>query len=342
MASRRKHKVEEEADQIDTEQLDSALDVYTFRFLSDDTEKLIRRVWRDEGLRNEIEESLRLVVPWDTLDHHSMTEVIDNQKNRLPVYMGQPKWSMFKRNAQFRRNWIPTPPTLRAGVRGLAVYRKPNFPGEDPERSFRLGKFQLLHTWGINLESDQTQDFAHFVDPHTLKVKAKEFLATMKVVARIITHSSEDKIWMPLLGGGAFLTGLLSEAERHTAQKLIIQALASQVLPHQELVVVIKDTSLAKRVASYVPKNKRNRIQVIKGDFFRPIDHYGSDLSSVTMVDAADPESRIGNGGAQDNSIEGWLISGGGAGSPFINTSFLVNPIVFPSLLSDSTKWSEI
>eukprot|EP00951_Prasinocladus_malaysianus_P050416 scaffold680265_cov62-Prasinocladus_malaysianus.AAC.1 len=56
------------------------------------------------------------------------------------------------------------------------------------------------------------------------------------------------------------------------------------------------------------------------------------------VVNAWDSHSLIGNGGSQDASVDGWLVSGCGANKAFRNTSYLHNTAYNPELL-DPQNW---
>ena len=77
-----------------------------------------------------------------------------------------------------------------------------------------------------------------------------------------------------------------------------------------------------------------------KGNLFEPDISPGS-ISGELMVNAWDNKSFIGNGGSDDGTIDGWMISGDGPGESFINSSYTHNPF-FATQLYDPEKWHRV
>lgn len=64
-------------------------------------------------------------------------------------------------------------------------------------------------------------------------------------------------------------------------------------------------------------------------------------LEATILVNAWDDVSFVGNGGARDPTIDGFLVAGGGPGAALVNCSYLHNAFFVPELLNPS-RWRDL
>jgi hypothetical protein len=239
---------------------------------------------------------------------------------RVPVYYGSPQTNAYdsKGLASLQRDMMKAIP-WRKGIEGL--------------RYGLLGRVTLfeqpkvvayvLHIWGPNLESTTTFDAKEMLIGGRLHRFAYdlEMEATLKMIAY---EPVVGAIHLPTIGLWAFL-GALSDPDRKYARGSFWRALAKAAeceprgifRPPEEINVYVYDT--VNRPTKPLPPNVVVHLGKTKGDLFSVT--FDPDRP-VTIVNAWDSNSFIGNGGKNDPTIDGLLVA---RESKLSNDAFLHN-----------------
>jgi len=235
---------------------------------------------------------------------------------RVPIYYGAPQFHLFEgyRDCFFE-------PTCRYGVLSPAkVYKTP--------LTDQMFWISTLHMWAPNFESKDTADWHNLTNDGVVnETRYRErVLEITRIMEVCIDHVLEEvnplrvQVRLPKLGLGHFLKTLTSDAKKRC-----------------ELIWM-------ETMEAFVSRADHDRLRIVCCSL-EPIDpaypllhsNAQSDLFSfekqpdihVMMINSWDPMSFIGNGGANDRSIDGMV--GGGSFNVFWSSAFLSNPLLCPS-----------
>lgn len=194
----------------------------------------------------------------------------------------------------------------------------------------------VLHVWGINFESTSTADYAAMLrDGWDMKAYYKRCNELYMSILKTATHINEITgrfvcIKAPGIGLGAFMSAVSDEhmKERMREQHaLAIQNVFSRSNNNYAFYYSDYEWLGSSKLENHaypdtelfeIPSSRNDRIYL--------------------LVNAWDNRSFIGNGGSQDRSIDGYMVSGLGRGSSFPNSSYTHNPF-FAKHLYDSQHW---
>ncbi len=309
---------------------DDVLSVYRFPFFSTDRQRdCVRSTWISE--HQTINDRTFLVVP----DRHIANQVRASLVYRVPVYYGKPETEMFDSSAVER-------------VLGYSVAQHSSV---NPEVRYAVcgpvtsenHVFHVIHTWGVNLESQTTDDYRMYIDPSNDRLIRHLYENTVaEMIKMIMTAATQSRrkgvrIRMPLIGLGAFLNEIPTR-DRSFAYRTFFKSVvksAEEILPRDSRVdIVIRDPSTPGQLSSTT-----TRVEV--GDLFDVSSYTAREIRHLYLVNAWDPRSFIGNGGSHDPTIDGMMAAGYGPGAKLANSSYLHNPFFSTGLLAPE-RWVRI
>lgn len=327
------------------------LSIYKYNFLDTHALKFVKH--HEAAARQEISQELRVIYQ----DDHTLKEVRDHLNNRYPIHMMS---QAFNKNIE---------ETNLQSILGITKKNFENNKHSDAKLRYvvlgpvvmdaklcGLQRAWICHAWGVNLESKTTPD-AHYVFAHGLfDIDRYENLLYRSLVC-IITACDYLRakfkqiivLRMTKLGFGAWAT------EIPTSTKTKLNAWFSTKL---RAFCLSRSSWLQIRLPQYpsnftsktgYPSKKANEWEQAEEND----DPFGPPLSSNrknftayppncinVFVNAWDDFSFIGNGGSQDNTLDGWMVAGGAKnfstsrfGKPmgfhYVNTSFLHNAFFY-------------
>eukprot|EP00386_Alphamonas_edax_P005460 GDKI01017604.1.p1 GENE.GDKI01017604.1~~GDKI01017604.1.p1 ORF type:complete len:410 (-),score=96.81 GDKI01017604.1:203-1360(-) len=310
-----------------------------------------------------------------TVTRPSTDTILDSMVYRYPIYYGGHVSGSLSESADIKEvlGYEPVKekmPPIEGGVRyaygGWARVNKKGWEGKDDG-------IAVVHVWGVNLESKGTHDFKTYVDPHTHRLKTDTYKAVTKTTlhmackaavqsaARVGNTQGVVCVRLPLIGLGAFLSALPNRADVNSAYAAFFQSITELLgdtvstgdgvsvdtdLARVRVTVCIFDQSVHKMDAYKHWVGDARTQQLIGGgrlveerDLFDvkspPTD---SRNETICLVNAWDSRSYVGNGGACDPTIDGFIVSARGPGSRLPNSSYLHNPFYATQLL-DCRRW---
>lgn len=290
--------------------------LYTFRFFHPETEALLLAHMTDAR-------RMRVALPPGC--PFSDAEVRASLERRVPCFIGgRICWDMFHPEialSSFSESDVMEAQKMgmRYAIAGLAAV------------AGRAAPIVVIHTWAPNLESGSAPDYHHLVDAKG-HLKLAAYRSQILDMAHCIFRAAADyappdgsalPLYIPLVGQG-FYVAMLSEWEQTKCRQALVAAI-NEVAPQYPAVraelVGVRDWPRD----DYPPDAI---VQYRKQDMFRLPDD-----GIYAVVNAWDSHSFIGNGGSQDASVDGWLVSGCGPNETLRNTSYLHNPCMSPELL---------
>jgi len=273
----------------------------------------------------------------------TLEEALPSLLYRYPVYYGKPQTAFYSQ-ARLRRLFDPAKiksvnPSIRYVWGGPVVLC-------DKSRNPESQDTYVLHTWGVNLESQTTDDYATYVNKRDGRLKRGLYTKTTKAMVKHILDASMTAkntatvahVVMPQVGLGAFLRALTHFEDQEFAKNVLVNLLEDMVPAYPALrvhycVYASGEDGTQRPNTKVNPKpnltvwhgNGKKRDN--HGDMF----HVLNALSKVKVligVNAWDPKSFVGNGMVRDPTIDGMMVAGGGAGRVWKNSSFLHNPLL--------------
>ncbi len=298
--------------------------------------------------------------------------VIKSLYNRCPVFWGTPKeefnnWDMIRENFGYTKADTVMSDELTSRIRyALVGPIRVMAHGDLPER-----QSNMIHFWGVNLESESTADYKTIVAPYINTDNegvafyndelCKAYYARHYEVFNVIIHAAllslkpgqTGHIQSALIGAGCFLRGVKDSLKSHLLQ---VQLDAfSAVLKHYtvkfrntpplhfKLCIFSPNEFTPELVAGYQSLTSiYNWLSVgigsADGNVLGNVP-YGDDNVVSFVVNAGDAQSFIGNGMKMDPTVEGFAVANAkGFNNQFRNTSFLHNPR-FNESLKDQGTW---
>jgi hypothetical protein len=299
-------------------ELSKALDVYRFPFMRAAARDVCRI-----ALENGVHTHAFLVK---ANADATATQIKYALTHRYPVYFGEPKTELYKGDYKIRLI-----PEARFGICGPVLALK-----DGDLDHFRPDKNWVLHVWGPNLESTHTEDYALLEGGMNIPEYAErchELYTSVRTAAEEVSKRNggvDVHIRMPKIGQGAFI-GSVEDPKL----KALLRSLHSWALSAAFWTSRFK-VDLMDREGDF-PAPLSPNIRVVEGgDLFDvPL---RADGSINLVVNAWDNASFIGNGGARDPTIDGWMASGVGPGGRFVNSSYTHN-VFFAKQLKDPKNW---
>ena len=226
-----------------------------------------------------------------------------------------------------------------------------------PYQNLSERKAWVIHLWGVNFESTETDDYqVLYRNSGELDIE-KYFdrqLDIFKMILKSAFYAKEKenaeqvKIQMPMIGMGQFLKAL-TEPEQQACQLLFFEALSEilkQYKTHTNFIIKLCIFSPHEFKSEYLRKleNLANQYSQLiiglskDGNILENINNY--DNKNITcIVNAWDTRSFIGNGGSQDLTVDGFIVANAGNyNNQCRNTSYLHNSFFCPNVLY-AKKW---
>ena len=314
--------------------------LYDYQFLDTRARELVRKHERSSR-------SVVLVIPNFTKQNFSVDEIKQHLRIRLPAkFNGFDKaWlKMYNLKKVLLYTYeeaesLQRPPRLRYSIVG------------DAHVSDGGKKVYVIHTWGVNLESKNTEDGRYvFNEKGEFSFgRYKELLGLMsecifKGVDWINTKEKKVTMRVTKLGFGAWSDKLPHNYESTALdeyRKLLFKGAKER---KSWLTVLLVDYPQSR---TYNLSQSNNLDNLVVAEYNH--DPFGAsrplDDGVLCFVNAWDLQTFIGNGGSRDQSLDGWMVNGGSRrnylgihkkrlGHYFVNDSFLHNIFFNPSLLN--------
>ncbi len=263
--------------------------------------------------------------------------------HRYPVYYGRPVGHMYNKKKVedlFGYNLDTDPknvdPSLRYAIVGQAAVET----GTNP---LSISYIYVVHAWGVNLEETTTDDYKTFVDAQgniRMDLYSKQLYDMFRLCFKGARYAAKKTgrrafLRIPLIGMGQFLSAV-DHRNKQLAISSFLDSIERVSNEFPDVRANVEDFgSTITPDAYFITKTLFINSG---GDLFDK--NVPEDVSSAgpfvtVLVNAWDSKSFIGNGLAQDSTIDGFMTSATGPGKSLPNTSFLHNlffcdPKVFP------------
>ena len=332
--------------------LDQVVGIYTYPPFNSkaQNEQLCRQVMEDKSVYRAVSDSMRVILAEPPTTKSHIQEIKDSLKFRIPVYFGEVESDMF-REKELKRVCGYTSAQGQAKIlpqhRYVVCGRVLATSGGDPTYAY------VAHAWGVNLESTETWDYAHCIqDGRINRKRYAELQSNMcKMIVRAGVHALNDScadscdLLVPMIGMGAFMTAFDHKADRTWAFNHLVQTLFdASKSAHPGLKVTFYGDE---RSHALVKSHQHAHFRLIENDKRLFIDA-GKLLAAaeagqgcVCVVNSWDPISFIGNGMVNDQSFDGMIGSGLGAGAQFANSCFTHNTSLMPCVL-EPARWLSV
>lgn len=269
---------------------------------------------------------------------------------RIPVYFGAPQGRLYNEWALQRHLGYSTADALRMAdgdpgrVRLAIAGPLHHVPGH------RL--VWCVHAYAPNLEGRNTRDYRALTDDAgaLLRLPYKLRCAHLMRNVRACVHEAlrrsagyeRARVFMPAIGLGAFLSQL-SVDDAATAMTLCAHAVAEEWAMANYVGVYLHlclHNAQARAAFAELPLEQLG-ITLHgpggAGNLFNKLDEHAEDgLTLPIVINAWDDRAFVGNGGVNDQSVDGFFVGGYGPNEDFINGSYAHNVFLQPHLLEQS------
>lgn len=310
--------------------LDIQLQLYPYKFMSDETRHLSKL-----ALDADIHRKCFLLKSNSAARDETIRKAL---KYRYPVYYGR----VMKQNYREEKLKLLHGYSTRdvATVITPAVDEEARFGICGPVLGVSEGILRedvwVLHVWGINFESTHTADYKAMLEggwkPDMYLKRCNELYASIRMAASHIHALLKKKVHIqsPGIGLGAFMSAVASPHAKdlmRAAHCAAIRRTFVRSTSDWEFHYTDYEWLGASRLKKHAyPSPRLFEIPCQK------------DGVVVLLINAWDNRSFIGNGGAHDASIDGYMVSGMGQGKTFPNSSYTHNAF-FAEHLYDADRW---
>lgn len=297
--------------------METYLRMYTYNYMSDDS-RWMCNIALSKGYHVKT-----FLIPYGA--DMSIELISQHLRSRIPVYYGKVMYENFDRD-------------YTSGLMGIENFEAElQIPGAYVICGPVVGEYKgaeryshaaeryayVAHTWHANFESHNTSDYKlyHSSGRFDLARYQKRCLDMFTAIDRAAMVASEQtkkkaRILLPRIGLGAYVSAVDARD--------LIEANARAI----EQVWPTGRTDVELHLCEFDPSQKfrpLNSIAERKTDLF----DIGNDTNVIlVLVNAWDNRSYIGNGGSQDPTIDGFMVSGFGAGAKFPNSSYIHNHFI--------------
>ena len=339
--------------------LEEVLNIYKFKFYHDDAHFNFVRTIRNKQIRdNRLGERSPLELPQiyiPSTQKGTRDNLLSAIKHRVPVYFGEERNDLFSwtkttnimkySKSDIMENFEDISNT-RYAIGGPVKYiGDPNIPNLRSNTSYEK-TMHMLHIWGVNLESRTTPDYLmmnrHFAHNNFDPYYDRQFEIFNTIITASLDMARKNNlpdatIQVPFIGAGCYLKSL-NIAQKNKCIELIIRAIMNTVssIPDKSKLHLCVfnpaefDTShmtvlrnFANSCGQFVLKEGNQEGNVMNG-----LDNLTTNTNLGVVVNAWDTLSLIGNGGAKDYSVDGFMVANaGGFNNQFRNSSYLHNAV---------------
>ena len=330
--------------------------IYKYQFTGPAT-PFVLETWRNH--RAKLQKEARLIVALGQLDSY----VTDHLAFRHPIQIEGPQYGAIdKKNlhavlGNYENAERHLDSKLRYGILNWTPVQDDGIANE----------VYFLHTWGVNLESMETTDAKYvFAENKFSMTRYTELLDIMFGIVYAAAEHLKEKgkpvvVRMTGLGLGVWST----EIPKGKKQK-VLDTYRQKLGSLSRSWLHIRHPHHPRMITESIVDGEWKTVELNHdpfGDYpnrenTTVIEQYPKN-ATVMIVNAWDDGSFVGNGGAQDNSMDGWTVAGGAKfykmeldkleedipemegkrlGANIVNASYLHNVFFTPSLL-DSKKW---
>lgn len=334
--------------------IEEVLDIYKYDFLGK-TNDFIHQVLRaDQDIQDKVTNTNIILPHKDLVDKldilnkkFSINNILTHLRFRHPIHIHGPRYEeinmkLMEKNIGYNRRQADavdqwTDSSMRYGILGWT-------PVLQTKDSVAPESY-ILHTWGVNLEREDTTDYKYVFKSGRFDINRYfDLMALMfSIVENAANYVNEDSkrpvvLRITNLGLGVWVE-LVPGEFLDTIKKKYVEHLMEITSRNPWLVIYHADYT----------KNKTTQILAGKlNSEMKGADPFGSpnfedfNYNSLLIINAWDDRSFIGNGGTHDNSMDGWIVSqpvespffhknynGKQLGSNFINASFLHNFVFY-------------
>ena len=342
--------------------LEDILKIYNYKILGDNT-SYVKSVWKSNRKRKMIQNSARLIVTDQISDNDILKHII----YRHPISINGPDYydinedNMYNTLGYKKEDVFPIKNNI--SLRYAIVAETPI----DKLSNSIIPHTWIIHTWGVNLESVHTQAVKYlFIDNRfniELYLKLLRPMFDVILGGALSIYDSTNKLVVLRIPGIGL--GVWSKYIPKKCLEVIKSAYKQMVMDmHIENCNYIQ--------IRYVKRSETVKTPFLNNDiwtwktvesnddpFGKPKNHKDNyfipyPVNSVNaIVNAWDDRSFIGNGGSEDDSMDGIIVSGGyhtskisdhwnqQLGLTMSNASYMHNVFFCPNLL-DTTKWIRV
>eukprot|EP00854_Cymbomonas_tetramitiformis_P000134 gene134-210_t len=289
----------------------------------------------------------KIILTYPDTANYGEDEILEHLKHRVPVYYGQLMTTAYhdtkfkevfgRDTAQCKKKWDDLPKDMLYAITAPVTFKEP----KHAEKTV-----YIMHTWGVNMEGDDTLDYKQLNKDGSFDEKAftERYITLFKLILRSVICSIPQKkkvslpvkVRCPLIGMGQYLKAL-SRKERFVAYNCFARAVNTVLYETLSIMNVtypkgfefvfcnLNDDYLVNFLNSVFKYTKVKMETLLKVETT-------TDLIQV-IVNAWDSHSFIGNGGQEDLTIDGFIVANAGRkNNDFVNDSYLHNPFFTQSL----------
>ena len=333
-----------------------ALSIYKYEFLI--LSKSFVTNTFNSGMNNKIKASMRLIVP----SNLPISNVKSNLQYRHPIHIKGPRYEDINENKMVKFLGYGKDRAL-AEDKLTDYWMRYAILGYTPLDSDIADEAYIVHLWGVNLERADTADAKYVMEGGEVNVMRyyelmrSMFLQLIAAVDEVRKQTKKNVILrITKIGLGVWLGR--AELVYDEIYYLYRQSLAEMTQKRNWLAIYHPDFNTnspnESRTIKFmkggeVPRSAAPELQHpanVSADPFGPPGTLAGTDSVLVIVNAWDDRSFIGNGGSEDNSLDGWIVSGSSMsfstnylgnslGSNFINACYLHNAFFNPQLYEE-------
>jgi len=300
-------------------------ELYTYKFLSFNNDTLLRNIIDSPEKINYLLDSTFIVKS----DRYKDSDIKEHLSKRIPVYYGEVKDSYYN---ELKFN------NLLGGITAnrLEIMDRfnPIYVVCGPMMTLnRELDFCGIHCWGLNFETKTTRDYIRYISEDGSKLmnieelewRLSDTIKSIFVASKNFHKGKYHELRIPYIGLGCYLSGISNFMIKDLIKRLFFRLLKEETNSNRNINVVIcnPEQSFNKTILDIEDKYEDNNYFNFDNNLFK------LSIVRTSWVNAWDSHSFIGNGGSQDNSIDGWFVSGLCPNNKIENASYLHNIVLF-------------
>ena len=341
------------------------------------TGEFVDSVWSNSDQRRKIQDSMRLILPWDLRDSSEWVKA--HMLHRVPVNYGTPSVADYDETTFQRHSGLTTGDVMAfrsrlsnahdidaAKLRYALLAWTPSVPHPTNPLHDPSSGFWVAHLWGIDTNNDDGYDQMfvrnnirnYYILLHRMFSVLEGSVLTLRTHEQRSNPSGPVVLCITKLGLGVWATGLRRMGRFEEVQQRYMEHLTRLATKHADWLQIRHPQYPHKRTiaAGYgvsAPKGQWVKIGDTDDPFgggptTEPLPQ-GADLLVANPWDGG---SFPGNGGSGDNTHDGWMVAGGSngfydsnigrggkLGHQIKNASYLHGHWFHPELLRSQRLW---